>query len=138
MKRVSESPSQGQMLVYTRAEVIFKGYSSLDEVKKLIEGKEVLEIHLFDNDKEYRCVKTRSSKKDADGNMKYPQGIIEAIVDFDVEDALKYYAETVLLEANEDKHKKMTVYNEIGYSDTGMLYVKNYRLAMGGAVNARI
>lgn len=127
LERVSDAPGSGQMLAYTRTEVIFKRYSSLEEVKTAIEGKEMLELHLFDNDKEYRCVKTRSAKK-------YPQGIIETVVDFgiDLNDDSKYYAETVLLEANDDKHESMTVYNEVEYSETGMLYVKNYRLVMGG------
>ena len=50
------APTVGQMLVYTRQEVIFKQYNDLSEVIKIFAENEVLEMHLFDKDKEYRTV----------------------------------------------------------------------------------
>ena len=62
LKRVNEAPKSGQLLAYTRKEVYFQPYGSLAEAEGLLQEKTLLELHLFDNDKEYRAIVTRSKR----------------------------------------------------------------------------
>lgn len=122
LKRINEAPSRGYALIYTRQNVIFEPYNSLEELRAGIEAdrknEELLEIHLFDNDKEYRSVSSQSSR--------YPDGLIEAIIDFNADDETVIYKEEVLVEGKEQE--KITVLNHIFYNENGMAYIDNYRL----------
>lgn len=112
----TEAPKTGQMLIYTRMKVIFEKYSDLEEVIAIFNNNEVLEMHLFDNEREYRLVKTRSKR--------VQNGYIEAVILKD--DKTDTYEEIV----NVDNNKKMKVINMINYGETGMISIDNYRLAM--------
>ncbi len=122
LKRINEAPPRGYALIYTRQNVIFEAYDSLEELRSGIEADkkndELLEIHLFDNDKEYRSVSSQSSR--------YSDGLIEAIIDFDADDEINIYKEEVLLEGKEQG--KITVLNHIFYNENGMACIDNYRL----------
>ncbi|HIZ60863.1 MAG TPA: hypothetical protein H9967_09190 [Candidatus Dorea faecipullorum] len=133
LKRVNEAPKSGQLLAYTRKEVYFQPYDSLAEAEGLLQEKTLLELHLFDNDKEYRAIVTRSKR--------FPDGMIETIADFSEEDASEVYRENAQLLKEDSrktqvsgstKPKVITVLNHISYEETGMAYVDNYRLQMGG------
>lgn len=122
LKRLGDAPVRGQMLAYTRRKVIFQPYEDKEEAVEALENEELLELHLFDGQKEYRCAASRSRR--------FPSGVIEAVVDFPEMDEQTVYREDVLLEDSEDE---ITVLNHIAYSaENGMAYVDNYRLKMRG------
>lgn len=116
LKKISEAPLKGSCIAYTKKEVIFEEYASLDELTERVKGAEILELHLFDDEKEYRCVKTASKR--------YPTGVIEVVADFP-EDEENVYPEEVFLEDNEGKLK---VLHHLTYDENGMASADNYRL----------
>lgn len=147
LKRSNEAPESGQLLAYTRKKVYFQPYGSLSEVELLLQNEMLLELHLFDQDKEYRAIVTRSRRfKDSnteastkDGHRTH--GIIETIADFSEEDTASIYKERARLfqknfleeQASDNTNSKViTVLNHISYGENGMAYVDNYRLQMGG------
>lgn len=122
LKKLESAPAQGQMLVYTRQEVIFKKYEGREELSEVLGDKELLELHLFDEQKEYRSVASRSRR--------FPSGVIETVADFPEEDKWTVFKESVLLE---DSQEQITVLNHIAYNEeNGMAYVDDYRLKMRG------
>ena len=127
------APVRGQMLVYTRQGVLFQKYTSIDEIERLIEetfgGSEILEIHLFDSEKEYRALSGTGSKAARAG------GVIEYTADFPDETA-NVFVEEQLLEMKEDPGSPagtIKVLNHISYDENGMASVDDYRMVMGGA-----
>lgn len=120
LKKLEGAPAQGQMLAYTRQKVIFKKYEGREELFETLAGKELLELHLFDEQKEYRSVASKSRR--------FPSGVIEVITDFPEEDEWTVFKERVLLE---DSQEEITVLNHIAYNEeNGMAYVDDYRLKM--------
>lgn len=132
------APSQGQMLAYTRKEVIYQPYSDLEEVKQRIGKDELLELHLFDKDKEYRAVSTDSHR--------FPNGFIEHVANFKIyaDDNIKRgtkgfystYCKKDLLEnsrSSKGNGYSINVWNKVKYDDqhAGMAYVEDYRLVKG-------
>ncbi len=147
LKRIHEAPKSGQLLAYTRKKVYFQPYDSLSEVKELLQNETLLELHLFDRDKEYRAIMTRSRRfknsntepTTKDGCRVY--GIIETIADFSEKDTAGIYKEKAkLFQKNSSEEQTsgntnsevITVLNHISYGKNGMAYVDNYRLQMGG------
>ena len=121
LKRIEEAPRQGNLLVYTRQEVLLQRYEDRQNLEAILSEKELLELHLFDAQKEYRCI-VSESRRFCDVN-----GIIEAVIDFPEKDDNSVYREEVLLE---DSDGTITVLNHIAYKENGMAYVDNYRLQM--------
>lgn len=120
LKRMKEAPSCGQLLAYTRKRVLFQQYENVEELEEVLNEEELLELHLFDAQREYRCVAT--------GSRRFPSGVIETVIDFPEEEESSVYREDVLLE---DRKGMITVLNHIAYNeDNGMAYVDNYRLRM--------
>lgn len=123
LKRWKEAPESGMMLAYTRKNVIYRQYRRLEEAANALSGQELLEIHLFNDLKEYRSIVTRSPR--------YPDGVIEAVIDFPKEDKRSVFEETAYLE---NGRGTITVLNHLKYSDAnGMMTVDNYRLKRGEA-----
>lgn len=121
LKDISNAPSQGQMLVYTRNNVFFEPYDSIESVKNKFKEDEVLEIHMFDEDKEYRAILSTSKR--------FKEGKIEAIVDFaNKKDSV--YPEHILLENTYAAQGKITVLNHIVYGENGMASIDQYRFVM--------
>lgn len=120
LKRSSEAPACGQMLAYTRERVIFQPYVSLDEVRQILADKRLLELHLFDEDREYRAIASRSPR--------FENGVIETVVDFLSDKVNEIYEDTVALQ--EKFGLAITVLNHIYYDEYGMAYIDNYRLRM--------
>lgn len=115
------APQKGCMLVYTRKNIIFHEYEALEDVDRELVGKDLLEVHLFDDTKEYRCLSSRSRR--------FPSGIIETIADFP-EQEHSVYKEKALLEKRFG-NSKITVLNHISYNnENGMAFIDNYRLKM--------
>lgn len=133
--RLKEAPSHGQALAYTRNRVYFAAYDDIEMVKKELENDELLELHLFDDVKEYRCILSESRRFSSDGAGYY----IEAVVDqyFGEDEKNKdtllsnTYEETVFLENGYgDKKSRIVVINHICYDENGMAKIDNYRLKM--------
>ncbi len=134
MERKEEAPESGQMLAYTRKKVIFEAYAKKEDVEKMLGDEELLELHLFDNEKEYRSVASRSKR--------FKMGKIETVVQFcgdeDDENGSVYCEETLLDNENMNNGTEksiLKVLNHISYRENGMTVVDNYRLCMGGGKN---
>ncbi len=122
-----KAPYRGQLLAYTRTQVLFEKYADLNEIKNLLDGKELLEVHLFDKNKEYRAVATRGKRKFDGCN----DGVIEYVADFACNEE-KVYKENVLLDNKYKTYGSITVLNHIDYGETGMAKFDDYRLIMEG------
>lgn len=123
LKKIKQAPAEGRLLAYTRKKVIYGPYKSLQEVEGTLSKEELLELHLFDRDKEYRSIATRSPR--------YKDGIIEAIVDFPENDWKNIYKEKVLLEPKVGGGA-ITILNHLRYEEeNGTLVIDNYRLRGG-------
>lgn len=131
LKKFDSAPASGHLLAYTRREVIFRPYTSHTEVADLIGEDELLEIHMFDKDHEYRAITSESSR--------YPQGYVEhiAVFPFSVDESADstnricedVYREDCVLEHGQGT---LTVLNHLRYDENGMIEVDDYRLMMGG------
>ena len=125
LKRINEAPESGQMLAYTREKVFFKPYLGIDEVKEEFTNQNLLELHLFDRNKEYRAIASESVRYRMDG-------YVDTVSDFrsdekDESGAEAVYSESVLLENG----GRITVLNHLKFDEeTGMAYVDDYRLVM--------
>lgn len=120
-----DAPKCGCFLAYTRENLLFQRYDTLEEVQTILKEKELLELHIFDSEKEYRAVQTASKR--------YPTGVIETVVCADKEDKEEtQYCETVWVEPSLRKEavEKVRVINEVSYDELGMLTITNYRLAL--------
>lgn len=122
LKRKAEAPEHGQMLAYMRKQVIFKPYSNQSEVGLELEDSDILELHLFDEEKEYRAIASRSPR--------FQDGVIETVADFAEEEENKIYRESVVTE--KEFGAVITILNHIHYDEkNGMADIDNYRLRMG-------
>ena len=130
MVRTNRIPASGHLLAYLRKKVIFRPYGSIDGIGNLLGDGDLLEIHLFDDEKEYRAVKTRGSLQGEDRDY------IECTVPGADDTGQECYKEEVLLEHHEGDvlpghgHGSLVVWNYLKYSKEGMAYVNNYRLSM--------
>ena len=122
LKQLNDAPQKGHILAYFRQGIVFEEYSNLNVlVEGLTQredaGDELLELHLFDQNKEYRCISTRSKR--------YPEGVIEHIADFKNDTEITVFMETVSLEKGKGM---LSVLNNIRYQeDNGMAVVEDYR-----------
>lgn len=121
------APHSGQVLAYTRTKVLFEKYTDLNKVKELLDGKELLEVHLFDKNKEYRAVATRGKRKFDNCN----DGVIEHEANF-ADNKEEVYKEAVLLDKKYSAYGSITVLNHIDYDELGMAKFDDYRLIMEG------
>lgn len=122
MTRINEAPKCGQYLIYTRKSVLFEHYDSLKEIEDICNGNEILEMHLFDQDKEYRAIATKSKR--------FPSGVIEYVSEIDDSDSTMVYIDHTAFDSA--KKGSLDVWNHISYDDNGMITIDDYRLVMGG------
>lgn len=121
------APKQGQLLIYARDKVMFQGYTSLEQVEKLCEGKEILEVHLFDREKEYRALSSTGSR------AKRTSGVIEYTACFPYDKENVFMEKQILeMEARGSKTASIIVLNHISYNESGLASVDDYRMMMGG------
>lgn len=137
LKKIREAgstgaPDHGQMLIYTRQGVLFQSYASIDEVEHVLfeqcGGKDILEVHLFDNKKEYRALSSTGNKAKKAG------GVIEYTADFPYETG-NVFLEEQLLEMDSNPGLAggtICVLNHISFDENGMASVDDYRMVMGG------
>lgn len=120
---LSRAPGKGLMLAYYRKKIVFRAYDLEKEGLQELpvreeELGELLELHLFDEDVEFRAVRT-----DAGTNC-YISSIIS-----DSPDA-EYVTEEMYLEEEFCRTAKtLRVINYIEDRKNGMIQIANYRLA---------
>lgn len=115
-----KAPNSGVIYALYVSCVIFENYDNKKDLNLKLNEKandELLELHLFDDEKEYRFIKTRTK-------------VIECVVsDDDYKDNDKY-EETVCVQESFKKGPKMVdIINYIEYEDDLLKFV-NYRLKM--------
>jgi len=118
IEEYKKAPKCGNVLAYLRKEVVLEKYNSEDELKSILGNSEILELHLFDNDKELRCLMSESKR--------FP-GLIAYLEDIK-EDPDNTYKEDCFL----DNGDKLTVLNHIVFDESGMASIDSYRLTKGG------
>ena len=121
-----KAPESGYLLAYTRSGVIFQSYASLDALDGVLQ-EELLELHLFDRDKEYRAI---ASIVEQDVHA------IIHVADFSSSDKDYVYQERIKLEPSAVRKDQgittdtITVLNHISYDEFGMAQIDDYRLMM--------
>lgn len=121
-------PENGQLLAYTRKKVYFQQYEDLETVKELLKDQVLLELHLFDDEKEARFLSTTSHRfKDV------KHGFLHDLIskeDIPNDCGESCFSETVYLDMNNEE--RLTVLNHVNYDENGNAYFDNFRLKMGG------
>ncbi len=134
LKDIVKAPDSGYVLAYTRKEVLLKSYDTVEDVVNMLSDVEVLELHMFDHDLEYRAITTESAR--------YPEGVIEHVAEFDMpgssgqpasELPKDVYREDCRLDQDQDG--VLSILSHIAYTETGMTLIDDYRLVMGGEKN---
>ena len=133
MKHNKDIPDKGWILAYTREEVLFERYEK-DHLENILKNKDILEIHLFDQEKEYRAIQSTSwkNRKNEDKAIRSTswnnraEGYIEHIASIDLSDQEHVYREEITLE----KGGTIFVLNHVNYDETGMAFIDDYRLMM--------
>lgn len=120
MVSIEGAPQKGTVYATFIDKVVFRKYRSLKEIEELVKEDRMLELHLFDNEKEYRVLKTRKR-----GIQTYV--ISDACIHDDI------YEEEIYVSAdNVDKQtnlsEKICVVNYIQYDQNDMIHIVNYRL----------
>lgn len=132
--QIDKAPEKGFVLAYTRQNIIFEEYSEKVYVAKLLENKDILEIHLFDANKEYRAISSTGNRKF--GKNQQSEVAIEHIADFTSEHNEDYeiYKDNILLDKTDEKFKvdqdSITVINKILFDSNGMANIADYRLVI--------
>ena len=120
MVSIEGAPQKGTVYATFIDKVVFQKYQSLKEIEELAKEDRMLELHLFDREKEYRVLKTRK----------------KGIQTFLISDACVHdevYEEEIYVSAdNVDKQTnlsaKLKVVNYIQYDRNDMIHIVNYRL----------
>lgn len=133
--RYLEIPNKGTGFAVYRDRVIYGKYQKTDadtcvladgtvlNLTSMEQNADLLELHLFDPNKEYRCVRTRQ------------RGMLESLVD-DKQASEKYedsYVEEIyILEKDADQTEKfgqkVGVVNYIRYNEDDLVVIDQYRL----------
>ena len=116
-----KAPKQGTMYAIYIGKVVYEPYTREQLLEKENLEVNLLELHLFDKEKEYRYIKKR-------------KGYIETeISDKTVERDDKYAAIIFTLKKNQEKpdenHGQVKVINYIKYDENDLLTIQDYRLA---------
>lgn len=118
---LSKAPEKGIVYALFRDRVMFERYSMEELEKSRFEGNNLLELHLFDEDTEYRIIRTR---------MNGCQEMVISDEEIGFEDI---YIEEILL-ANKDADNRenlvdtVKVVNYIDYDENDLLRISGYRL----------
>lgn len=118
---LSKAPERGIVYALFRDRVMFERYSMEELEKSQFEGNNLLELHLFDEDTEYRIIRTR---------MNGCQEMVISDEEIGFEDI---YIEEILI-ANKDADSRenlvdtVKVVNYIDYNENDLLRIRGYRL----------
>ena len=115
-----EAPGNGWVLAYLRREVLFHPYQTLNEIEDELAGRELLELHLFNREKEYR-VAVSSSRR-------FPAGYAEHTALFPNEKQSVYSERILTDDALLSASSAIRVLNHFSFDENGMLHIDDYRL----------
>lgn len=123
MLDITKAPDKGTIYAVSRKSILCKSYRKETLDKSILEDPGLLELHLFDKDTEYRCVKTRMH-----GYMQKVLRKNEMEKEYD-----DLYEESVFVlgtdpDKQEGLRKKVKVVNYIKYNEDDILTICNYRL----------
>lgn len=137
--KIEDAPSTGYILAYTRKQKpVFRKYCSIEQIKSEYADEELLEIHLFNDNKEYRAISSTSNKN--------KNGFIECIVTDSMYKILRdesgnalskgssyeVYEEITKLDEPFETTGWLKVCNYIEFNDRGMSKIIDYRLIYKG------
>lgn len=132
LNKLIEAPKKGQLFLATRYKIYYQPFYGEEELEKLLEDckeEDLLELHIFDHEKEYRCIRKKN-------------GFLECVVSDENQNLFDdKYEETVytIKATNDDcgQQCRVKVVNYIKYQDRGMIKFVNYRLSTveGGGSN---
>lgn len=119
-----KAPKQGTMYAIYISKVVYEPYTREQLLEKENLEVNLLELHLFDKEKEYRYIKKRKGYIETE--------ISDETVELDDKD--DKYEETIFtLKKNQEKpdenHGKVMVINYIKYDENDLLTIQDYRLA---------
>lgn len=120
MLSLEQAPQKGTIYATFIDKVVYQKYESLDEISSYLMETGLLELHLFDAQKELRFLKTAW------------KGIRSVVIS----DACEHddtYEETLYVAADnvdrqDNLREKVTVVNYIQYDENDMIHIINYRL----------
>ena len=115
---LNKAPEQGMLYALYTDEVKYKKYERKALFQEENLERNLLELHLFDDVKEYRYIKTRN-------------GEIEEVIS-DVHDA-EYYCEKIVTLGNkkekpDEDSTYVKVINYLKYDENDFIKIENYRL----------
>ena len=125
-KDISNAPQKGFLLAYTRDKVVFERYETLTYVESCLRNKELLELHLFDDNKEYRAIYSSSYN-----------AAIESVCEEKDCDKDEIYSVDIYLDGKYQTvspNNMITIVNILQYNEDGALSVVDYRLKVGGGM----
>lgn len=122
---LSNIPEQGMIYALYRERVVYQPYKKEDqELEKLLaEEENLLELHLFDDVKEYRYIKKRQGTVEVcveDSALSFDDSYVERIYTLD--------AGEESLEEHDGKIRCIEVVNYITYDENDMIKISDYRL----------
>ena len=116
---INLAPDKGIMYALYIDRMVFQEYTKDQLLKDAYLEDKLLEMHLFDENKEYRYIKSR---------LKDIECVIDDIVKHD-----DIYVESTYIQSNLDEEvtsssNRVNVVNYIQYNDEDLLTITNYRL----------
>ena len=116
---INLAPEKGIMYALYIDRMVFQEYTKDQLTKDAYLEDKLLEMHLFDENKEHRYIKSRLNE-------------IECVIDDSIEHEDKY-VETTYIQSNLDEEvtsssNRVNVVNYIQYNDEDLLTITNYRL----------
>jgi len=115
MLLMDNAPQTGILYATFIDKMVCKKYTSLSEIEEYLTEEGLLELHLFDSEKELRFLKTRN----------------KGLQRFEITEATEYddkYEEIMYVAEADKRPEKIAVVNYIRYDENDMLRIVNYRL----------
>ncbi len=112
--KLEQAPEQGIMYALYKDRMIFEPYKKEELPKEDELKKNLLELHLFDGEKEYRFIKTRKGEIEK-----------ETICDSQVPHDDRYIEKIFV---SKERNECIEVVNYITYDEDDLMAIRNYRL----------
>lgn len=111
MLQIENAPEKGTIYATFITEMVYKKYEKLSDIEEYLKKDGLLELHLFDKEKELRFIKTRG----------------KGLSRYEISDSKESYDDTYC-ESLYAKDEKIEVVNYIQYDENDMIKIVNYRL----------
>ena len=111
-------PDSGTMYALYIDRVVYKPYDKNELLNDLYLEDKLLELHLFDENKEYRYINSRQEE------IEY---VVSDEIEYDDVYIEKVYVQEGIDEETNDNSKMVEVVNYIKYDENDLLSISNYR-----------